>query len=48
VRGKDGKRTVVTRKVARVIKTANTETPGYVRKYLYVIDYLADTDTSGQ
>lgn len=47
VRGKDGKRAVVTRKVTRVTKTANTETPGYVRKYLYVIDYLADPDTSG-
>lgn len=40
-RGKDGKRTVVTRKVMRVIETANTETPGYVRKYLYVANYLA-------
>lgn len=47
VRGKDGKRTVTTRKVMRVIKTTNTETPGYVRKYLYVINYLADPDTGG-
>jgi len=47
VRGKDGKRTVVSRKVMRVIETANTETPGYVRKYLYVINYLANPDTDG-
>jgi hypothetical protein len=45
VRGADGKRTVVSRKVMRVIQTANTETPGYVRKYLYVVNYLADSDS---
>lgn len=43
-RGKDGKRKVVTRKLMQVTKTANTETPGYVRKYLYVVSYLADPD----
>jgi len=47
-RGKDGKRTVITRKVMQVIETANAETPGYVKKYLYVINYLADSDTNGQ
>lgn len=47
VRGKDGKRTVISRKIMRVIETANTETPGYVRKYLYVVNYLADPDTDG-
>jgi len=47
LRGKDGKRTVITKKIMRVIETANTETPGYVRKYLYVINYLADPDTKG-
>jgi hypothetical protein len=45
VRGADGKRTVVSRKVMRVIQTANTETPGYVRKYLYVVNYLAESDS---
>ena len=45
LRGKDGKRTVITRKVMQVIESANTETPGYVRKYLYVINYLAEPHT---
>ena len=44
VRGAHGKRTVVSRKVMRVIQRANTETPGYVRKYLYVVNYLADSE----
>ncbi len=47
MRGKDGKRTVITRKVMQVIATTNTETPGYIRKYLYVINYLADPRTDG-
>lgn len=48
-RGKDGKRTVVMRKVMRVVQTANTETPGYVRKYLYVVDFLTESESgSGQ
>jgi hypothetical protein len=47
MRGKDGKRTVTTRKVMRVIETTNTETAGYVRKYLYVINYLADPGKGG-
>jgi hypothetical protein len=45
VRGKDGKPTVTSRKVMQVIQTTNTETPGYVRKYLYVISYLADPNS---
>jgi hypothetical protein len=48
LRGKNGKRTVTTRKVMQVIQTANAETPGYVKKYLYVISYLADPDANGQ
>jgi hypothetical protein len=48
LRGKDGKRTVITRKVMKVIETANTETPGYVKKYLYVVNYLADPERNDQ
>ena len=39
-RGKNGK--VVTRKTTHIVKKVNTETPGYVDKYISVINYLHD------
>ena len=48
LRGKDGKRTVVTRNVMQVVQTSNTETPGYVRKYLYVVNYLNENEADAK
>lgn len=43
---KGTKHIFITRNVMQIVRSVNSETPGYVEKYLYVINYLADSRPS--